>query len=160
MRLFLLTFLALLLPATTRAGSPWAWPITNPHVLRGFDPPPQRWLPGHRGIDLAAHPAQAVYAAGAGTVTFAAPVGGVSAIAITHTNNLKTTYLPVTPSVHNGDQVSKGDLIGTIAPSPLPHCPTTCLHWGLRRGPLYLNPLLLLGLAEVRLLPHWPNPSP
>jgi hypothetical protein len=28
-----------------------------------------------------------------------------------------------------------------------------CLHWGLRSGALYLDPLILLGLGPVRLLP-------
>jgi hypothetical protein len=35
-----------------------------------------------------------------------------------------------------------------------PGCPVAaCLHWGLRRGADYLDPLALLGLGPVRLLP-------
>ena len=34
------------------------------------------------------------------------------------------------------------------------HCsPRVCLHWGLLRGRVYLNPLLLVGGGPVRLLP-------
>jgi hypothetical protein len=34
------------------------------------------------------------------------------------------------------------------------HClPAACLHWGLLRGEDYLDPLSLLGLERVRLLP-------
>jgi hypothetical protein len=34
-----------------------------------------------------------------------------------------------------------------------PGCPAAaCLHWGLRRGEVYLDPMLLLGF-RVRLLP-------
>jgi hypothetical protein len=33
-------------------------------------------------------------------------------------------------------------------------CPVAaCLHWGLRRGEVYLDPLSLLAPPEVRLLP-------
>ena len=36
---------------------PWTWPLSGtPVVLRAFDPPAQRWLAGHRGVDLAAEP--------------------------------------------------------------------------------------------------------
>ncbi|MFD1847448.1 hypothetical protein [Arthrobacter flavus] len=36
-------------PVTTY-DPPWGWPLTpTPIVLRHFDPPAQRWLPGHRG---------------------------------------------------------------------------------------------------------------
>ena len=46
-------------------------PIPSPEVVRGFDPPEQRWLPGHRGVDLTATPGAAVRAAGDGRVRFA-----------------------------------------------------------------------------------------
>ena len=41
-----------------------------------------------------------------------------------------------------------------------PGCPagvSACLHWGLRRGAIYLDPLALLGLGRVRLLPLRPG---
>ncbi|GES05034.1 hypothetical protein Acor_71020 [Acrocarpospora corrugata] len=131
----------------------WNWPLPNPQLLQRFDPPSHRWLPGHRGVDLQAHPGQPVLAAGPGTVTFAGKVGGLTAIAITHPGGLRTTYLPVEPTVHPGQPITTGTQIGTITDHPVPHCPSTCLHWGLLRTDRYLDPLLLLGLGKVRLLP-------
>ena len=50
---------ALLLLGTPNAGRAqdelrWRPPITPVTVVRRFDPPVQRWLPGHRGVDLRA----------------------------------------------------------------------------------------------------------
>jgi murein DD-endopeptidase MepM/ murein hydrolase activator NlpD len=66
---------------------------------------------------------------------------------------MRTTYQPLVPAVHTGDEVAAGDRIGTLV-SGHPGCPVAaCLHWGLRRGHDYLDPLALLGLGQVRLLP-------
>lgn len=122
-------------------------------VARGFDPPLRRWLPGHRGVDLAADQGAVVYAAGPGVVRFAGPVAGRPVVSIDHPNGLRTTYEPVQPLVVVGDRVAAGDQIGVLLPSH-PGCPVSaCLHWGLRRGTFYLDPLSLLGLGQVRLLP-------
>ena len=41
-----------------RAAGRFRWPLDGPpRPVRRFDPPPQPWLPGHRGVDLAAAPA-------------------------------------------------------------------------------------------------------
>lgn len=74
-------------------------------------------------------------------------------IAVTHPNGLRTTYEPVQPAVVAGTRVTAGDRLGVLLPGHA-GCPTdTCLHWGLRRGEEYLDPLALLGLGRVRLLP-------
>jgi murein DD-endopeptidase MepM/ murein hydrolase activator NlpD len=86
-------------------------------------------------------------------VVFAGLVAGRPVVSIDHLGGLRTTYEPVSPSVSAGDLVAKGQLIGTLAPG---HggCPAAaCLHWGARRGTDYLDPLGLLALGEVRLLP-------
>ncbi|GAA2472850.1 M23 family metallopeptidase [Winogradskya humida] len=128
----------------------FAWPIAPPSVTRPFAPPAQPWLAGHRGVDLAAVPATPVHSAGAGTVVFAGVIAGRGVVSITHADGLRTTYEPLTlGSVHVGDQVVAGQEIGTLS-SGHPGCPAAaCLHWGLRRGAVYLNPLSLFG---VRLL--------
>ncbi|MFC6878936.1 M23 family metallopeptidase [Actinomadura yumaensis] len=132
----------------------WRWPLEpTPRVVRGFSPPDVAWLPGHRGVDLAARPGQAVYAAGPGRVSYAGRLAGRGVVAITH-GVLRTTYLPVRPSVRRGREVSLGARIGIIEEGPY-HCSTPCLHWGLLRGSVYLDPLSLVN-ARVRLLPHWP----
>ncbi len=138
----------------TRTAATWRWPLRGtPRVVRGFEPPPQRWLPGHRGVDLAAIPGDAVVAAGAGTVTFAGPLAGRGVVTVTH-GELRTTYEPVTATVHVGERVDAGEQIGTLA-SGASHCGgyPSCLHWGLLRGQTYLDPLALLGLTHPILLP-------
>jgi len=131
----------------------YAWPVSPPRVVRPFDPPPRPWLAGHRGVDLAAAPAAEVRAAGAGTVVFVGAVAGRGVVSIAHPGGLRTTYEPVTATVAVGAQVARGDPIGVLDVGH-PGCPVTaCLHWGLRRDDAYLDPLALLGLGRVRLLP-------
>ncbi|HEY9483533.1 MAG TPA: M23 family metallopeptidase [Micromonosporaceae bacterium] len=143
-------------PSVTPAARAFVWPLAGvPVVVGAFDPPAEPWLPGHRGVDLAATLGQSVYAAGAGTVSFAGRVGGIGVVSITHPDGLRTTYEPVAGSVHTGDRVAMGTPIGTID-ARLAHCPpgpAACLHWGLIRGGAYLDPLILLGLGQVRLYP-------
>jgi murein DD-endopeptidase MepM/ murein hydrolase activator NlpD len=121
-------------------------------VVRDFAPPAQPWLPGNRGVDLAGHVGEPVRAAGPGNVTFAGQIAHVGVVTVT-TGALRTTYEPLRVRVHRGETVKAGDILGrlTLAGS---HClPAACLHWGLLRGEAYLDPLALLGLEQVRLLP-------
>ncbi|HVT21101.1 MAG TPA: M23 family metallopeptidase [Mycobacteriales bacterium] len=133
-------------PPVARHSATYGWPLLPgpDRIVRGFDPPAQPWLAGSRGLDLAGRPGQAVHAANGGVVTFAGPVGGVGAVAITF-GALRTTYEPVTPAVRRGQRVTVGQVIGRLS--------TGRLHWGLLRGTDYLDPLALLGLERVRLLP-------
>lgn len=142
-----------LLGAAPTTAQAWSWPLPPPHlVLRGFAPPAHAWLAGHRGVDLAAGVGEQVTSAGAGTVAFAGRVGGVGVVAVRHADGLETTYEPVTPTVARGRRVAVGAVIGRVAPSD--HCGSrACLHWGLRRGAGYLDPLSLVGGGRVRLLP-------
>ncbi len=132
-------------------GAPRGWafgsarPVPGP-VVRGFDPPAQDWLPGHRGVDLAAPVGSSVHAAAAGRVSVAQVIAGRGVVTIVH-GELRTTYEPVRASVRVGDQVAAGEVIGTVEAG---HCSAGCLHFGLKRGEEYLDPL---GGSEVRLLP-------
>lgn len=129
-------------------------PVDGP-VVRGFDPPELEWLPGHRGVDLSVPPGTTVRAAAAGTVTFAGLVAGRGVVVISH-GNVHTTYEPVDPSVLGGQSVDVGAPIGTVVAGHA-GCPAAaCLHWGLKQGDTYLDPLLLLTArtSEVRLLPE------
>ncbi|WP_433139659.1 murein hydrolase activator EnvC family protein [Actinomadura nitritigenes] len=158
-----MTLLTLLLTCVITACSPgvsaWRWPLgpPTPRVLRAFSPPAVPWGPGHRGVDLSARPGEPVYAAGAGRVSYAGRLAGRGVVAVDH-GPLRTTYLPVKPSVKAGLRVSLGARIGILEDAPL-HCPTPCLHWGLRKGSVYLDPLSLVR-REVRLLPQWPQTAP
>ena len=78
----------------------WGWPVegsmsATPTVLRGFDPPDQPWLAGHRGVDLQADPSSLVRSAGAGVVVFAGPLAGRGVVSVDHPGGLRTTYEPV-----------------------------------------------------------------
>ncbi|MEV6901820.1 M23 family metallopeptidase [Amycolatopsis sp. NPDC051372] len=136
-----------------------AWPLTpRPKVTRFFEPPATAYGPGHRGVDLEAAAGQQVLAADLGVVIFAGQIGGHGVVAVDHDGGLRTTYLPLTPTVVTGDQVYRGQPLGTVAAGH-PGCPTaTCLHWGARKGEEYIDPLALVGTpGRVRLKP-WADP--
>ncbi|MEH3157373.1 MAG: peptidoglycan DD-metalloendopeptidase family protein [Gordonia paraffinivorans] len=141
--------------AHARIPGGYGWPLLpRPVVSRGFDPPAQRWLTGHRGVDLVG--GGAVLAAGAGTVRFAGAVADKQVVSILHADGIVTTYEPVEPVVTVGAVVARGSPIGTLLPGH-PGCATPCLHWGARRGTgrsaTYLDPRALVGAVRVRLLP-------
>ena len=147
-------------PLTRKARSRWRWPLRgDPAVVHDFDPPTVPWGRGHRGIDLEARIGEPVLAAGAGRVLYAGMLAGRGVVSIVH-GKLRTTYEPVSPTVHTGQTVSAGQRIGRLGDAA-GHCvPQHCLHWGLLRGADYLNPLSLLGRGPVRLLPVWDVPRP
>ncbi|WP_107054271.1 M23 family metallopeptidase [Streptomyces sclerotialus] len=150
-----------------------AWPVSHatgarPVVIRPWVPPPTPWAAGHRGVDLASRAGATVRAAAPGRVSFAGNVAGrgVLSIALSGTGRppLRTTYEPVRPTVRKGDRVRAGQPVAVLQPGPY-HCDTPCLHWGLRRGRTYLDPLSLLPpslLAQgpTRLLPLLDIPEP
>jgi murein DD-endopeptidase MepM/ murein hydrolase activator NlpD len=147
------------------AGSPvdpvpvGVWPLEpTPRVVRAFDPPDSTWGAGHRGVDLAGTVGQTVSAALPGRVAFASPLAGRGVVVVDH-GSTRTTYEPVSPGVHVGDAVARGQPIGTLEVAGS-HCfPLACLHWGWRRGDSYLDPLLLVGGGPIVLLPLWSGSS-
>ncbi len=133
---------AILGPAgAVTARTSWRWPlIPRPAVIRSFDPPAQPWLSGHRGVDLAASPGSDVLAPAAGAVTFAGWVVDRPVLTITHPDGLRSSFEPVQTSLTPGTIVAPGEAIGVVAASG--HCaPADCLHWGVRRGADYIDPL-------------------
>lgn len=150
--------LATFLASSTITGPPgtltWQAPVPPPVVvLAPFVAPSAPWAPGHRGVDLKAAPGTPIRAAGPGRVSFADSLAGRFVISIAHTLpagslrvGWRTTYEGVRPTVRVGQQVGAGTVIGTLAPQGA-HC--TCLHWGLRRGREYADPMLLLNRPIV-----------
>ncbi|MET7811741.1 M23 family metallopeptidase [Streptomyces sp. NPDC005395] len=144
------------------------WPVgVRPAVLRGWEPPATPYGPGHRGVDLAAAGGTPVRAVAAGRVSFAGPVAGRGVVSLelagTGDPPLRTTYAPVEAVVEEGDEVAAGEVLGSVQPAGS-HC-TGCLHWGLLRGDVYLNPLSLLppwllDAGPSRLLPVLGVPLP
>ncbi len=132
----------------------WTAPLEGPLAVgRAFEPPPHAYGPGHRGVDLAGSAGAPVLAAGDGVVVFAGMVAGRPVVSIDHANGLRTTYEPVAPSVGAGQAVARGSPIGVLATGHAGCAAGACLHWGVRRGDTYLDPLLLLRPPRVRLLP-------
>ncbi len=132
----------------------FGWPLRpRPAVVRRFDKPEHNWLPGHRGVDLAALAGQSVHAAGAGVVVFVGEVAGKPVVSIDHPGGLRTTYEPVRGTLTPGRRVGRGDVIGTVEAGH-PECAApACLHWGVRRGREYLDPLALVRATPIRLEP-------
>lgn len=130
---------------------PWRLPVDGA-LVRGFQPPPQPWAAGHRGVDLRTT-ATVVSAPAPGVVTFAGQVAGRGVVTILHAGGLRTSLEPVTATVATGTPVRGGASVATLEAGES-HCsPATCLHWGVRRGDVYLDPMTLLGTAPVVLLP-------
>ena len=140
-------------------GPAGVWPLDpRPDVVRRFEPPPNPYAAGHRGVDLAGSPGQAVHAALAGRVGFAGSIGGKPVVTVLH-GDRRTTYEPVAATVERGQPVAAGDVLGRLVVTDS-HCfPAACLHWGLVEGDgdarTYLDPLSLVGGGPVRLLPLW-----
>jgi murein DD-endopeptidase MepM/ murein hydrolase activator NlpD len=117
-------------------------------IVRRFDPPATRYGPGHRGVDLAADPGEAVRAALSGTVAFAGDVAGRGWVTVDHGGGLVTTYGWLAPRrVVRGDRVRTGTVLGRLAED------ATHLDWGARLDGEYLDPLRLLGRWRARLVP-------
>jgi murein DD-endopeptidase MepM/ murein hydrolase activator NlpD len=137
-----------------RAGR-YRAPVNGPlRVLRRFQPPPTPYAAGHRGVDLATVPGQVVLAASGGQVTFAGDVAGRGVVVVAHPDGITTEYEPVTPKIPAGKTVRAGQAIAVITGTHHGCAPDRCLHWGARRGEVYLDPLRLLSpLGPVRLLP-------
>lgn len=121
-------------------------------VATGFDPPAERWGTGHRGVDLRASAGSTVRAPAAGVVSFAGRVAGRGVVVVDH-GEVRSTLEPVRATVAVGRTVAAGDPVGVLEPGHDCGPGAPCLHWGLRRGEEYLDPLSLLAGGSVRLLP-------
>ncbi|MBD7995981.1 M23 family metallopeptidase [Arthrobacter sp. Sa2CUA1] len=139
----------------------WDWPLTpEPGVIRPFDKPGQRWLAGHRGVDLAASSGDAVRSPADGIVRFAGHVVDRPVLTIDHGDGTLSSFEPVTATVAVGETVTAGQTVGLLTPGgglttadphdrsaperSQPHCPNTCLHWGVRLDGEYVDPLRYL----------------
>ncbi len=125
----------------------YAQPVEAPVVDR-FRPPSNPYGPGNRGWEYATNPGTVVRAAADGMVTFAGRVGPSSAVTVAHADGLRTSYsylLSVT--VSEGSTVRRGDPVGLSGDH---------MHFGVRRGDVYLDPADLFAVparVRVRLVP-------
>lgn len=134
------------------AGS-WRWPLhPRPALLRAFDPPAQPWLSGHRGVDLATGTdSAAVLAPASGTISFVGTVVDRPVITVDHGDGYRSSFEPVESTLSKGMAVAAGDVLGRSGHG---HCAVACIHWGVRRGEDYVNPLaFVVDLRPSVLLP-------
>jgi hypothetical protein len=123
-------------------------------VIRGFEPPPDPFGQGHRGIDIAAPFGTDMVAAAGGLVAFAGWVAGSLFISIDHPDGVRTTYSWLSKvDVKTGDRVSKSQVIGQTGHGH-PDVSTPHLHFGARVGSTYIDPMLLLERGSVVGLIH------
>ncbi|WP_247647104.1 M23 family metallopeptidase [Arthrobacter sp. E3] len=141
------------------ASLAWGWPLAGkPQVVHTFDPPAKPWLSGHRGVDLAAIQGSPVLAPTDGVVSFVGKVVDRFVLTIATQDGLRLSFEPVTSTLKSGDAVKRSQVLGTV--EGITHCNggasgvSSCLHWGVRRGDEYLDPLqFVLDLRPSVLLP-------
>jgi murein DD-endopeptidase MepM/ murein hydrolase activator NlpD len=135
------------------AARSWAWPVAPPwRVDRAFRAPATRFSRGHRGVDLAARPGDVVLAPADGVVHFVGRVVDRGVVSLTHAGDLMSSFEPVESALVDGQEVRRGEPIGILGIGG--HCDGVCLHFGVRRGGVYVSPLLYLGgVPRAVLLP-------
>jgi murein DD-endopeptidase MepM/ murein hydrolase activator NlpD len=138
-------------PASALGG--WLRPVAG-RVERPFLAPAFRFGPGHLGADLAAAPGTTVRASGAGTVVFAGVVVDAMHVVISHPGNLRTSYsFLASIRVHTGEEVARGAVVGTTGGRGEQH-DGWVLHFGLRVGDTYVDPMQLFGPPDLAAVVH------
>ena len=130
-----------------------AWPVERPAVSSPFDEPEQKWLAGHRGIDLEAGTGTELTAPADGTVSFAGKVGGKSVVSLIHGNGMTSSFEPATTDLNVGASVRRGEPFAR-SDGKSDHCDGVCVHWGVRRAKDdYLDPQRLVSRRRIALKP-------
>lgn len=136
------------------AVAPCVLPVPGAHVMALASIPRERWQAGHRGIDIASAAGDEVVAPATGTVEYVGFVVDRPVITLRHAEGLRTSLEPVESPLSVGDAVERGAPVGTVS-SASGHCtPNACVHWGMRNGDDYVDPLTCIpGFGTVVLLP-------
>ncbi len=128
-----------------------SWPLRDVDVTGGFDAPARPWMPGHRGVDLAAHEHDDLHAPSNGAISFAGTVAGKRVVSIRH-GDLTLTFEPAVTRLQVGSAVTRGERFGEVTRGS-DHCDDSCLHWGVKRGDDYLDPERMVSAHRVALKP-------
>lgn len=130
------------------AGTPRAWSFEGPAprvvyswpaggtIVDPFRPPPHRYGPGNRGIEMQTVFRAAVRAPAIGVVTFAGPVAGTNWVVIAHADGIRTTLGRL-------DEVLVTEGM-TVDPSTVVGASSGQLYFGARAGEEYVDPIRLL----------------
>jgi murein DD-endopeptidase MepM/ murein hydrolase activator NlpD len=125
---------------------PYAPPVDAP-VIDGFRVPATPYGAGNRGWEYATPGGATVRAAADGTVTFAGQVGAAYAVTVRHADGARTSYSQLAEVlVDAGTEVQQGQAVGRS---------TDRLHFGVRRGDVYVDPATLFApvRGRARLVP-------
>ncbi len=121
----------------------WLPPTGMVRLVEAYAAPSDRYSRGHRGVDLAADAGAVLRAPASGVVAFAGKVVDRVVITIDHGGGYVSTLepvdepLPVGSSVRRGDRVARAGTGGHTSPG--------AVHFGIRFGGEYVNPLLMIG---------------
>lgn len=126
---------------------PFGLPLT---ITEPFRAPAHKYGPGHRGIDIAASPGEAVASPVDGTVSFAGEVAGRPVVTVRSPDGALFSLEPVADTPPVGAAISAGDLLGVVSSGG--HCDGGCVHLGVRVNGEYVDPMLRY-LGRPRLLP-------
>lgn len=112
------------LPENTTVAFPYGWQI-NPNSGDVFF---------HSGIDLSAQPGTSVQAIGKGVVVFAQAQGTYGNIVIiNHSSGIQSRYAHLEDiKVSIGEEVNKGDILGTVGTTGTPTIEKPHLHFEIR----------------------------
>lgn len=122
----------------------FGYPLKNHVVVKKFVAPKTIYSAGHRGVDFYAPSATAVFSVAQGRVIFAGYVAGSLHITVLHGKDYKSTYTYLaTKTVKVGDEVKKGQLLGTTAGKYHPSGINSFL-FTLRYKNQYVDPMLYL----------------
>lgn len=131
----------------------WVQPVDGP-VARAFAPPRTRYGAGHLGVDFAVASGTAVRAAGAGVVTFAGVIAGTRHVVVAHDDGLRTSYsFLASIAVSRGQHVQAGERLGASGGTGEGH-DGTVLHFGLRHGDQYVDPMVLFEPVDLARVVH------
>jgi len=104
-----------------------------------------KYVKQHQGVDYAAATGTPVWAIGDGTVTHAGWMGACgNTVTIRHANGLDTVYChfsKIAPGIRKGSRVAQKTVIGYVGMTGRATGPH--LHYGVKRGGKYINPLSL-----------------
>ncbi|NEG96797.1 peptidoglycan DD-metalloendopeptidase family protein [Bifidobacterium sp. SMB2] len=134
------------------------WPVrtsgsADPSLTRIFDNPAQPWLPGHRGVDIAAGTGARLVSPADGHIVFSGKVAAKDVVSIRHANGYTTTYEPSVSSLPRGTALRQGQEFGMVK-GHSDHCDATCLHWGLKTGAQsYRDPVHEIHKRRIALKP-------
>lgn len=128
-----------------------SWPLRRVEKLAAFDAPAQPWLAGHRGVDLAAEERDELVAPADGVVSFVGIVAGKQVVGIRHAD-LTLTFEPAISELRTGAKVTRDEPFGMVG-ARSDHCDGSCLHWGVRRGDDYLDPVAMSEPRRIALKP-------